>query len=388
MATIKCINSKASLKKAVDYIQNKEKGSLGFAKDCNTKRATQQMMMIKNLWDKKDGRAYKHFTVSFHQDEKITEREVAEFTMELINRSDMFEDFQVVGAVHNDRDHLHSHFIVNSVSYVDGHKFHQSKKDLQNLKNLCDEICNEKGLTITEKGKTFEQTEREELSAYSKETYRMLKKAEEGKVDSYVTNIALEVLTAKEQATSKDEFVEMLLERGIKTDWKENRKYITFTDIEREKQGLQKCKVRHNRLEQYFNMEFGKEELENEFKRNASKEIATREEERREREFESFIADARNERRATTSVITDSAIEISQSTIERGRREERRRDQQAERREQDAARADREELQKRLDEEREREERERAERREKLLRKAREEAEYERASSKGYEPEL
>lgn len=300
----------------------------------------------------------------------------------------MFEDFQVVGAVHNDRDHLHSHFIVNSVSYVDGHKFHQSKKDLQNLKNLCDEICNEKGLTITEKGKTFEQTEREELSAYSKETYRMLKKAEEGKVDSYVTNIALEVLTAKEQATSKDEFVEMLLERGIKTDWKENRKYITFTDIEREKQGLQKCKVRHNRLEQYFNMEFGKEELENEFKRNASKEIATREEERREREFESFIADARNERRATTSVITDSAIEISQSTIERGRREERRRDQQAERREQDAARADREELQKRLDEEREREERERAERREKLLRKAREEAEYERASSKGYEPEL
>lgn len=367
MATVKCINSKASLKKAVDYIQNKEKGSLGFAKDCNTKRATQQMMMIKNLWDKKDGRAYKHFTVSFHQDENITEREVAEFTMELINRSDMFEDFQVVGAVHNDRDHLHSHFIVNSVSYVDGHKFHQSKKDLQNLKNLCDEICNEKGLTITEKGKTFEQTEREELSAYSKETYRMLKKAEEGKVDSYVTNIAVEVLTAKEQATSKDEFIEMLLERGIKTDWKENRKYITFTDREREKQGLQKCKVRHNRLEQYFNMKFGKEELENEFERNAAKEIARREEERREREIE--------------SIITESAISISQSTVERGTWEEERREQRAERRSEDTARADREELQKRLDEKRKREERER-------IKRERERAKKERERSKGYEPEL
>ena len=257
--------------------------------------------------------------------------------------------------------------IVNSVSYVDGHKFHQSKKDLQNLKNLCDEICKEKGLTITEKGKTFKQTEREELSAYSKETYRMLKKAEEGKVDSYVTNIAVEVLTAKEQATSKVEFVEMLLEKGIRTDWKENRKYITFTDIEREKQGLKKCKVRNNRLEQYFNMEFGKDELENEFERNAEKEIARREEDRRERELESFIIDSR--------------IEISQSTIERGRREERRRDQQTERREQDTARADREELQKRLDEEREREERERAER-------ARKRAKKERERSKGYEPEL
>lgn len=381
MATIKCINSKASLKKAVDYIQNKEKGSLGFAKDCNIKRATQQMLMIKNLWDKKDGRAYKHFTVSFHQDEKITEREVAEFTMELINRSDMFDDFQVIGSVHNDKDHLHSHFIVNSVSYVDGHKFHQSKKDLQNLKNLCDEICKEKGLTITEKGKTFEKTEREELSAYSKETYRMLKKAEEGKVDSYVTNIAVEVLTVKEQATSKDEFVEMLLDRGIKTEWKDNRKYITFTDLEREKQGLQKCKVRHNRLEQYFNMEFGKEELENEFTRNASKEIATREEERREQELESIIADARDERRARTSVITESAIGISQSTIERGRREERRRDQQAERREQDLAREDREERNKRLAERKAREERMRIE-------QERERIKRERERSRGYEPEL
>lgn len=374
MATVKCINSKASLKKAVDYIQDKEKVSLSFSNNCNIKRATQQMMMVKNLFDKKEGRAYKHFTVSFHKDEKINEREVAEFTMELINRSKMFDDFQVVGAVHNDRDHLHSHFIVNSVSFVDGHKFQQSKKDLQNLKNLCDEICKEKGLTITEKGKTFEQTEREELSAYSKETYRMLKKAEEGKVDSYVTNIAVEVLTAKEQATTKDEFVEMLLERGIKTDWKENRKYITFTDLEREKQGLQKCKVRHNRLEQYFNMEFGKEELENEFERNAAKEIARREEEQREREFE--------------SIITESAISISQSTVERGTWEteqsnqrdesgaweEERSNQRDERRNEELARADRDELQKRLDEKREREERERAKK--------------ERERSKGYEPEL
>ena len=388
MATVKCINSKASLKKAIDYIQDKEKGSLGLAKDCNSKRATQQMMMIKNLWDKKDGITYYHFTVSFHKDEKISEREVANFTMELINRSKMFDDFQVVGAVHNDRDHLHSHFIVNSVSFVDGHKHQQNKKDLQNLKNLCNEMCAEKGLTVNEKGKTFEQTEREELSAYSKETYRMLKKAEEGKVDSDVTNIALEVLTVKDQATSKDEFVEMLLERGIKTDWKENRKYITFTDLEREKQGLQKCKVRNNRLEQYFNMEFGKEELKNEFERNAAKEIARREEERREQELESIIADARDERRARTSAITESAIGLSQSTVERGTWETEQSNQRDERRNEELARADREELQKRLDEEREREERERAERREKLLRKAKEEAEYERASSKGYEPEL
>ncbi len=268
MAIIKCTNSKASIKKAINNILDKEKASLDFVKDCYFKFPAQSMMMIKNLWDKKGGRTYYHFIVSFHKDEKIIEKEVAEFTMELIERSKMFDDFQIVGAVHNDRDHLHSHFIVNSVSFVNGHKFQQSKKDLQNLKNLCDEICKEKGLTITEKGKTFEQTKREELSAYSKETYIMLKKAEEGNVDSYVNKIAIEVLNTKEKAISKDEFIEMLLQRGIKTDWKDNLKYITFTDIEREAKGLQKCKVRNNRLEQYYNIGFGKEELENVFKKN------------------------------------------------------------------------------------------------------------------------
>lgn len=268
MAIIKCTNSKASIKKAINNILDKEKASLDFVKDCYFKFPAQSMMMIKNLWDKKGGRTYYHFIVSFHKDEKIIEKEVADFTMELIERSKMFDDFQIVGAVHNDRDHLHSHFIVNSVSFVNGHKFQQSKKDLQNLKNLCDEICKEKGLTITEKGKTFEQTKREELSAYSKETYIMLKKAEEGNVDSYVNKIAIEVLNTKEKAISKDEFIEMLLQRGIKTDWKDNLKYITFTDIEREAKGLQKCKVRNNRLEQYYNIGFGKEELENVFKKN------------------------------------------------------------------------------------------------------------------------
>ena len=135
-------------------------------------------------------------------------------------------------------------------------------------------------------------------------------------------------------------------------------------------------------------MEFGKEELKNEFERNAAKEIARREEERREQELESIIADARDERRARTSAITESAIGLSQSTVERGTWETEQSNQRDERRNEELARADREELQKRLDEEREREERERAERREKLLRKAKEEAEYERASSKGYEPEL
>lgn len=64
--------------------------------------------------------------------------------------SPLFSCYEVVHATHVDRQHTHSHFIVNSVSFVDGHKFQMSKKDLEDMKKLNNKLCLEHGLTVCE----------------------------------------------------------------------------------------------------------------------------------------------------------------------------------------------------------------------------------------------
>ena len=63
-------------------------------------------------------------------------------------------------------------------------------------------------------------------------------------------------------------------EKGYKVDWQYNHKYITFTDIARQEQVEKQCKIRNNKLEKYYNIDFGKGELERGFEFNARTEQA------------------------------------------------------------------------------------------------------------------
>ena len=95
------------------------------------------------------------------------------------------------------------------------------------------------------------------------------KQAEQGKVKSYVQDIALAVLDCKETAISRQTFIRLMNERGYGVDWQDSHKYITYTDLAREQAGEKACKIRDNKLEKYYNMDFGKESMEHEFERNA-----------------------------------------------------------------------------------------------------------------------
>ena len=64
------------------------------------------------------------------------------------------------------KGHIHTHFIVNSVNYEDGHKLQWSKHDLKDLKERCNEQSREQGLHVPEKGKTFAGEVREEILRY------------------------------------------------------------------------------------------------------------------------------------------------------------------------------------------------------------------------------
>ena len=278
MAIFKAVSSKAGIGAVIDYITKEEKTEekLISGKDCNPKTAKEEMQATKLIYQKTGGRTYKHFVQSFHNKENITLEQAHKIAKDFSGGCKQFEGFEVLIATHKDKNHIHSHFVVNSVSFKDGHKFNMHRNELQEMKELSDRLCQGQGLHICEKGKTFEGAEREETSAYKKESYQFLKKAEQGKVKSYIQEIGLAALQCKESAISREDFISKMDEKGFKVDWKENHKYITFTDLTRENRGDRLCKIRNNKLEKYYNINLGKETLENEFKRNLQREETIR----------------------------------------------------------------------------------------------------------------
>ena len=271
MAVIKAVSSKAGIGQALDYVTKDEKTEkkLVSGLNCEPDTAKDEMQATKELWGKTEGRTYKHFVQSFAPEEKIEPEQAHCIACQMAAERPEWKGFEVLIATHQDKDHIHSHFIVNSVSFENGHKLQQSRADLQNMKDMSDEICRQQGFHITEKGKTFSGDVREETVAWKKETYQLLKQAEQGKVKSYVQDIALAVLDCKETATSREAFIRLMNERGYGVDWQDSHKYITYTDLARKQAGEKACKIRNNKLEKYYNMDFGKEEMERGFTVNA-----------------------------------------------------------------------------------------------------------------------
>lgn len=257
MAVIKAVSSRASIGTAINYVTKTEKTEekLVSGIDCTPPTAIDEMKATKELWNKTDGRQYKHFVQSFAPGEQVTRAQAHQIALELAQ--ERFKGYEVLIATHKDKEHIHSHIIVNSVSFEDGRKFQQSRADLQQLKNHSDEICKKQGLSICKKG--------QDIATYDIGKYKALERATQGQYKSYVLDTAMAVLKAKEQATSRADFVKLMTEQGFTTSWSDTRKYITFID----KDGN---KVRNSNLEKTFKGEFGKEQLENEFKRNSQRE--------------------------------------------------------------------------------------------------------------------
>ena len=200
--------------------------------------------------------------------------------MELAERIEAWKGFEVLVVTHTDKQYWHNHFIINSVNVEDGHKLQWKKSDLAEMKRINDELCWQHGLSIPEKGKTFDGKDRTEATTYSRAFYEnFLKENAAGKdTDSYIFNIAVAVMQVRNVATSKGEFIKLLAEKNIGVSWEDNRQYITFIDLQREQDGQKKCKVRNKKLEQYFHVPFGKEELQNGFDENRNRERAENEE--------------------------------------------------------------------------------------------------------------
>ena len=212
----------------------------------------------KKMWDKDSGRMYAHNIISWHKDEQITLEQALEFGKEFAEN--WFSGFQTLVAVHKDKDHIHCHLVTNSVSYEDGRKLHNTRKDLECMKQLTNQMCRERGLTVAEKGKYFDgsQIEKGEVIAWSKDKYNLFRQQVK---ESFVADCAMAVLKALENCISKEKFIEKMKQFGWNVNWTEKRKHITF-------QNQDGKKVRDSNLSKTFHLDISKEGLENEFNGN------------------------------------------------------------------------------------------------------------------------
>lgn len=116
--------------------------------NCVPAIARDEMQMVKGQFGKEGGIVAFHGYQSFAPGE-VTPEQAHAIGIELAKR--LWGDrFQVVVATHLDKEHIHNHFVLNSVSFVDGKKFNDCKATYALMRRTSDELCREHGLSVIE----------------------------------------------------------------------------------------------------------------------------------------------------------------------------------------------------------------------------------------------
>ncbi len=117
--------------------------------NCSPATARDEMLAVKKRFGKKDGTVAYHGYQSFAPGEATPEL-AHEIGVKLATR--LWGDrYQVIVATHLDKEnHLHNHFVLNTVSFVDGIKYHRTKKDYHDMQTVSDELCREYRLSVIE----------------------------------------------------------------------------------------------------------------------------------------------------------------------------------------------------------------------------------------------
>ena len=104
MAVIKAVSSKAGIGHAIDYVTKKEKTEekLVSGLHCEPETVKEEMQATKELWGKTDGRTYKHYVQSYHEDEEITPEQAHKNAVELAEHTKAWKGHEVLIATHID----------------------------------------------------------------------------------------------------------------------------------------------------------------------------------------------------------------------------------------------------------------------------------------------
>ena len=138
-----------SIRQVMTYATNPDKTEKQFYTtgiNCEVKDSVKQMQLVKMIYGKENGILAFHAYQSFNEGE-VTPEIAHEIGVKLAN--EMWGDrFQVVVSTHLNTEHLHNHFVINSVSFKDGKKYYSNLTNTALLRKTSDEICEEYDLSV------------------------------------------------------------------------------------------------------------------------------------------------------------------------------------------------------------------------------------------------
>ena len=208
---------KTRLDKLVDYAADPEKTEMRLYESCincqSVGSACKEMMFTKEKWGKNDGVQGYHIIQSFKPGE-VTPEQAHAIGMEFAQK--LFGDrYEVVVATHLNKHHYHNHIVINSVSFVDGKKYHSNQKSyFQMLRAESDRLCQEHGLSVIKpkaKGKQYPEWE-----------------AEQKGTGTLRSAIREDIDAAIRYSYTMEDFWTLLQKQGYRIKRSEQRKYIVL----------------------------------------------------------------------------------------------------------------------------------------------------------------
>ena len=238
--------SRAAMRGVMLYVMQEKKTAwegepLVSGINCQPQSVYDDFLNTKLLYHKDGGVMFYHMVQSFPKGAAADPRQAHEAARRL---AEYFDGCEVLACTHVDREHIHSHCVINSVNFETGKKLHMAKEQLQELMRRNDMICQEMGLPV------FDAPTQQARGMGGAEYHTALKG------QSWKLRLMNTIDECMKYAADKDAFVSLMASEGYAVRWESGRKYITYTTPD----GL---KCRDNKLHEE---KYCKEAMEHEFR--------------------------------------------------------------------------------------------------------------------------
>ena len=211
--------SRAAMRGVMLYIMQERKtawedGPLVSGINCQPQSVYDDFLNTKLLYHKDGGVMFYHMVQSFPKGAAVDPRQAHEAVRRL---AEYFDGCEVLVCTHVDREHIHSHCVINSVNFDTGKKLHMAKEQIQELMRRNDAICQEMGLPV------FDAPTQQARGMSGAEYHTALKG------QSWKLRLMNTIDECMKYAADKDSFVSLMASEGYQVRWESSRKYITYT---------------------------------------------------------------------------------------------------------------------------------------------------------------
>ena len=213
--------SRAAMRGVMLYVMQEKKTTWEGAPlisgiNCQPQSVYDDFLNTKLLYHKDGGVMFYHMVQSFPKGAAVDPRQAHEAARRL---AEYFDGCEVLVCTHVDREHIHSHFLINSVNFDTGRKLHIAKEQLQKLRHRNDMVCREFSLPVFQPREQKQKTKTMTIGEYHTAARGQSKKLQ-------LMNIINDCMR---HAFTREEFIALMESEGYTVRWESNRKYITYT---------------------------------------------------------------------------------------------------------------------------------------------------------------